>query len=656
MSDWEKWCWIELIGFDNEQADFGVGDFLSRQSRKPDFVVLLSHSCEVINAYVPGRADFAFLPGFSSYKARPYNQERQRQEWRASQLKGLLAELKRHGIGTFLCLFNGIDTKEDAEARNLTQYDSWAEQHKELWMRLSDGRLSPCICPWKRFVDGTSYEDFFARQLELFLKDFDFAGFMFGDGLNTSRGSLIEAEFSPETLARFGQEYGISMPEADVPEQAQFIISKHRLEWCRFLTACQSSFLKKAAGAVHNAGKLLACLSAWCKDPMEAIWRYATDYQTLRDCNLYALIVESSAGTVDLEGWNDGEDTSMLDRNRATLLCLKAALPDTKLIQLHCVKDDQEQYCVLRHTPPMLATEIFSMATMKFADTGKTCVEGVECCLSDGISAEEWHIMDKTWDMAFSLPKGTPESPLLVWEAEAMKREIEEYARNRRCNTNSVLAHLLANGLPLAWSGTMAGADKLPDAPLLIVHPAFWPKEKFKRLLCRKSPVFCVGMLEDDVFGAEVWSESKRLASIQSELIPTTETETLRFWHSLPDARPDAAFWLDCVKLFRKYAAFPVRGKDYRFYDIINFKNRHLRVWSFDDGICLVSNMGHHYLPARFQTTQPVENVESLTFYPCLPVQSIELEDGNTGLSAKVPPLGTAVLRYKTASPKHNIG
>ncbi|MBQ6474052.1 MAG: hypothetical protein IJJ33_18830 [Victivallales bacterium] len=651
MTDWEKWCWIELIGFDNGQSDFGVGDFLARQVKKPQYVVLLASSCEVINAYEPDGEDFTFQPGFCSYMARPYNQERRRQAWRATQLRGLLAELRRCGIRTFLCLFNGIDTKENAFARSLTQYDEWAEAHRELWMKLADGTLSPCICPWKKMADGTAYEDFFATRLEQFLHDFDFAGFMFGDGLNTSRGSLIEAEFSAETIARFEQGHGISIPAGDTVQQAEFILAHHRWKWCQFLTSCQSSFLKKTAAAVHRADKLLACLSAWCKDPMEAIWRYATDYRVLRECDLYALVVESSAGTVELEGWNEGEDTTMLDRNRATLLCLKAALPNTKLIQLHCVKDDQEQYCVLRHAPSMLATEIMGLATMMFADTGKNCVEGVESCLSDGISAHEWKVMDETWDMAFTLPRGKPESPLLVWHPKAMDRELEEYSRHRRCDTNTTLSHLIANGLPLAWSGTVAGADRESDISLLIVHPAFWPEEELKRLLCRKPPVFLVGIQTDGAFGAEVWSESRRLAAIRCELLPDDRTETLRFWHTLPEAKPENSFWLECVKLFRTFTAFPVRGEAFQFYDIIKFDPRHLRVWSYDDGLCLVSNMGHGYLPARFQPAHPVTKVQSLTFYPCLPVKPIQLADGVAGLSVKVPPLGTAVLRCFQTSP-----
>ena len=33
--------WVELIGFDNTKADYGVGDYLSRMDLKPEVVSLL---------------------------------------------------------------------------------------------------------------------------------------------------------------------------------------------------------------------------------------------------------------------------------------------------------------------------------------------------------------------------------------------------------------------------------------------------------------------------------------------------------------------------------------------------------------------------------------------------------------------------------------
>ena len=654
--NWDKWCWIELIGFDNRLPDFGVEDFLGRMEKKPQYIVLLARCNEMVHRYSANKGDFKLDAEFCSYGGRPYNQERQRQEWTASQLRGLLAELRKHGIGMILEASNSITTSEDAQARELPEYDEWVEkQHPELMMTLNTGRISHCICPWKTMSDGTPYEDYFSSQLELFLNDFDFAGFMIGDGLNTSRGSLIEADFSEEMTGRFEKAAGVRIPPGSVKERADYIIAHHRLEWCMFLTSCQSSFLVKISAAVHRTGKMLTCLSAWVKDPLEAIWRYGTDYRVLEECKIDALVVESSAGTIELEGWNQGESTSMLDRNRAMLLCLKACMPNTRLLQLHCVKDDEEEYCVLRHSAPLLASEIFSLSTMFFADTGRTCLEGVMACLSDGISREEWQVMDETWKLAFSPIKGLPESPLLLWSSSALDKELEEYSRRRRSNTPRTLAELIAHGLPLAWSGTPAAAEKHPEAPLLIIHPAYWSEDELRGLLSRQVPVLLAGVMQDGSFGAEVWSSSQCLEAIRTELLPNEQEETLRFWHTLPDEMPQPAFWDKCVSLFRKYAAFPVRGEEYKYYDISHFQPEYLRVWSFSGGMCLAANTSHYYLPSKFQTTEPVKEVRSLTFYPCLPVKTVD-KNGTTELAVKIPPLGIAVLEVASASPRWSLG
>ena len=100
------------------------------------------------------------------------------------------------------------------------------------------------------------------------------------------------------------------------------------------------------------------------------------------------------------------------------------------------------------------------------------------------------------------------------------------------------------------------------------------------------------------------------------------------------------------MALFRKYAAFPARGEEYKFYDILHFQPEYLRVWSFSGGTCLAANTSHYYLPSKFLTTEPVKEVRSLTFYPCLPVRTVA-KNGTTELSVKIPPLGIAVLETR---------
>ena len=98
--------WMELIGFDNTQADFGVSAYLDRMAVKPQVISLLLDNDGLFLSHEKGLpADFAFPPNVASYRARPFNRERRRQTWTAFQLKGLVAELKKHGVDVFASFF-----------------------------------------------------------------------------------------------------------------------------------------------------------------------------------------------------------------------------------------------------------------------------------------------------------------------------------------------------------------------------------------------------------------------------------------------------------------------------------------------------------------------------------------------------------------------
>ena len=40
-TSFRKFLWMELIGFDNRQADYGVGEFLSRMPVRPEVISII---------------------------------------------------------------------------------------------------------------------------------------------------------------------------------------------------------------------------------------------------------------------------------------------------------------------------------------------------------------------------------------------------------------------------------------------------------------------------------------------------------------------------------------------------------------------------------------------------------------------------------------
>ena len=110
--------WMELIGFDNTMPDYGVGEYLSRHDVRPEAISLLMEDDAFMLAHhsgLPGEVELP--PHCCSYGARPFNSERRRQKWTSSQLRGLVAELRKHGIDVFASFFARHDRYPVSEAR-----------------------------------------------------------------------------------------------------------------------------------------------------------------------------------------------------------------------------------------------------------------------------------------------------------------------------------------------------------------------------------------------------------------------------------------------------------------------------------------------------------------------------------------------------------
>ena len=151
----DRFLWVELIGFDNTSRDYGVEAFLSRMPDKPQAVSLLLVESELFEGYKGLSRDYPLPPKACAYGARPFNEERRRQEWSAYQLRDLVAELKRKGIRVYASFFEW--GKRDITAAG---------------------------------ADGKPYVDTFIRTTTAFLRDFGFDGLHGADGYGHPRRSL----------------------------------------------------------------------------------------------------------------------------------------------------------------------------------------------------------------------------------------------------------------------------------------------------------------------------------------------------------------------------------------------------------------------------------------------------------------------------------
>ena len=114
-----KFLWIELIGFDNRQGDYGVGEFLSRMEIKPEVISILIWNTDLIHSHHGLEEDAPIGLKHCAYQARPRNEEHDIQNWTRFQLRGLIAELHRHDIKVYVSFFDQLWSKESRFAAGI---------------------------------------------------------------------------------------------------------------------------------------------------------------------------------------------------------------------------------------------------------------------------------------------------------------------------------------------------------------------------------------------------------------------------------------------------------------------------------------------------------------------------------------------------------
>ena len=116
----EQWYWIELIGFDKNKADFGVEDFLSRNSGKVYGISLLLYNCDFVNLHKGIDKEEEIDLSCCSYAGHQYNEEREIQRWTNYELRELVAQIHKHGVKVIFSVFNNFTYYNFRERKKLT--------------------------------------------------------------------------------------------------------------------------------------------------------------------------------------------------------------------------------------------------------------------------------------------------------------------------------------------------------------------------------------------------------------------------------------------------------------------------------------------------------------------------------------------------------
>ena len=617
----DKYLWTELIAFDNTLPDFGVDEYLSRMDVKPKGVSFLFVEPEIVHGYKNLGSDYPLEDGWCSYCARPFNEERRRQRWTAYQLRDLVATLSRRGVESYASFF---DMTAKPNSGYFKRFDAkrpetvWFDSHREVGYALRNGRQTYETCVIKRFSDGTYYEDFFTNQLVRFVRDYGFAGYHACDGYGHPRHPLDVADFSEDVLSQFAERNpGIMIPPGTREERAHWILANARANWCRFYAVRHAEFISKVVNGLKAEGKKTFLNTSWTRDPHEALYRYGEDYRLLAKTGIDGFMSEASATVLELEGWNR-DTASTLDRCRATALRIASSV-DVPLVHLACIKDGMEEYNSLRHSPTRMEAVVIGLQALFRG--GRRAEPDVLWCLADGITADEWRRLDKSWRVLPAAAK--PEGIRVVWSDRAADAELDAYCEERHPSSFRLLELLMHYGAIVSCAVNVNEAMTDDSLPLLILNPKHYGRDELAALRKRNAPVVEFGLgAAGCAFGARPKAGD-----------PTS------WLHPLPSRELPEAAYLQCVAEIN--AVSPVRP------DARDMADLRMTSYLAEDGSRIVIGLNDKptYLNSRIVVDGPVKSVEALTENPSLPVIVELLPNGKTRLMAKIPPAGVVVLR-----------
>ena len=637
-----KFLWMELIGFDNRQADYGVGEFLSRMPVRPEVISILIWNTDLIHSHHGLAEDGPIGLKHCAYHARPRNEEHDIQNWTRFQLRGLVKELQHHGVQVYVSFLDQLMSKETQRQRGLPDTDEWIDHHQEVRYVDFLGRPTS-LCIWKHISDGTLYEDFFVHQLEAFMRDYGFDGLHGADGFGHPRECIAYADFSDDMVGQFMADTEVACPkELGLTERAKWILENARKEWTDFHARRHAQFWRKTIAMLNRNGWGHAINSCWTRDPLEARIRYGVDVKLMTEAGVRRWICEANAAALELEGW-DYTDIPKADDYRATVQRLKACAPESEILLLHCVKDGLEQYNVLHHAPTLMETDVLSLANVLCND--KRVLDGVTVCLADGIRKAEWEMFDDLYAKAFAAKPSKLLYPRVVWSDDAHRREIEAYRFGHApLNSHALHAALLSHGAVLPAIVRMDELLSGGAGPLVVLHPAFFSEDERKRIhAAADGNVVEIGMddAEDSmVFKLFVGGECKteRRAPLEKTYSPKNPYTWL---DDLPERWPEDGFLSAAATSVNE--AFSVMRAE---TDAEN-----IRLWGYEasDGLfhLFASNRKHTYAWARILLTKKAVFKQLLSGGFVIPPVVEETADGGTRLQFKMPPMGTVSMTLK---------
>ncbi len=490
--------WIELIGFDNRLEDMGVEHFLEKAGFIPDALVLLIWSSDFVHSYSPDASDDTLLGwDCSAYGCRRQSLEHEIQQWTKGEVKTLLANLKKHKIDVYLSFFDQIPHEFQIKRFQIPETPKlWVNDHKEILFTTEKGIIAPNICPWKRLADGSYYEDFLLSKLIPCLEEYGFDGLHGADGYAHQRFTISRGDFSDDIIeqAQIPCEAHCDGDVEKIQARAKDILLNHRKQWTEFHRQRHAKSWKHVSGELRKNGKKLIMNSYWTRDPFEALFRYGEDFALLAELDLEALILEAPVAD-ELSTWHS-QDVRGLYKLVASLLRIRAILPEVPIWHMNTLRDVLENYNIVQEFPALMeaGTEMLQHALLYHNKKWSYSLSGLLSCLSDGLTRDNWNWVRAMWD--FVLDKGEISAysgAVAVFSQSMLERELDAYLEERFTSSWHLHCLLLGSGAPLNAIVPLSEVLTLPgNTPLVVLNSRFLSSEERAVLQQHKGEQLCI--------------------------------------------------------------------------------------------------------------------------------------------------------------------
>ena len=446
MENGKLFVWMQLLGLDREQSDYGVADWISTMGEKPDGVCLFMPHPDIIHQHSGMDNEYTLHPDDCSYCAIPKNVVRERQPWTNYDLRGAVKELRSVGVAPYLSI-------QGAFYNNLFHRE-WITDHPELHHYTRTGEKSG-IFPLKRFADGSYYEDFFVEKLCKTLTDYDFAGLQVADGFCPS-GMTNNSDFSVDFVDQFIAYSGINPPaeiiasmnsdEKDALKlRADWIFKSVRVQWIEFWNLRWEAFFKKVCDALHKIGKKIITLAVYCTDPFETQYCLGVDLKRIVSAGVDYIMPNTLPTSVHFNGRKE-----RFWRYMTTIPLNAAFLNGTRQLCMLGVKDSTEEWDSLQDAPNMFQRDIYTILGQQLI-TGNGCkraADGIMICLGDAVEADEWEYIHKHFKVAYTHDVEKVLTPVVLWSDAAFYNTLPAVCQSGRWSTHRFVYEAAKRGAP----------------------------------------------------------------------------------------------------------------------------------------------------------------------------------------------------------------